>query len=87
MSKATENTETAVEKVIEPKDVKFRRLAVGRTRNAIKQLQGLGKLGTSAYVYTPEQVKAIFDAIAKEAETAYNKLMKVKSAVGNQFDL
>lgn len=62
----------------ESKADKFRRLASKRTQNALKQISGVGKLSTSAYEYTPEQVEKIFGAIQSAVDSAKAKFEKKK---------
>ncbi len=62
----------------ESKADKFRRLASKRTQNALKQISGIGKLSTSAYEYTPEQVEKIFGAIQSAVDNAKAKFEKKK---------
>lgn len=48
---------------------KFVQLAEARTKNAIKAIRIIGKLGNKhAYEYTPEDVKKIASALSKEVE-------------------
>lgn len=48
---------------------KFVELATARTRNAIRAIRIIGKLGNkNAYEYTPEDVKKIASAINREVE-------------------
>jgi len=63
----------------ESKADKFKRLASKRTNNAIKQIENIGKLSTSAYEYTPEQVEKIFDALQHTLDTAKAKFSKTKT--------
>ncbi len=70
----------------ETKADKFRRLASARTNNAIKQITGIGKLSTSAYEYTPEQVEKIFTALQDALDAAKQKFDKTKPTTA-QFTL
>ena len=48
---------------------KFVKLAENRTRNALKAIRTIGKLGNkSAYDYGPDDVKKIASALTKEIE-------------------
>ena len=60
----------------ESKAEKFKRLAEKRTQNALKQISGIGKLSSSAYEYTPEQIEKIFGALQSALDTARNKFEK-----------
>ncbi len=64
----------------ETKADKFKRLANGRAVNAIKAIRGLGKLATSAYERTPEQVDALDKAIGGELRDACGKLRGTATA-------
>ena len=64
----------------ESKAEKFKRLAQNRTNNALKQISGIGKLATSAYEYTPEQVEKIFGALQGALDEAKGKFEKTKSS-------
>lgn len=70
----------------ESKADKFKRLASKRTNNVIKMIEGIGKLSTSAYEYTPEQVDKIFDTIQMTLNTAHQKFTKEKKT-GTTFTL
>jgi hypothetical protein len=72
----------------EPKDAKFKRLAVPRIRKALSAIKQIGNLASSQYEYTPEQITKIFSALndafnASEAKFNAPKLEAEKSA----FDL
>ena len=62
----------------ESKADKFRRLASKRTNNALKQIEGIGKLSTSAYEYTPEQVEKIFGTLQAAIDLNREKFNKQK---------
>lgn len=70
----------------ESKADKFIRLANKRTNNAIKQITGIGKLSTSAYEYTDDQIVKIFDALQTTLDTARSKFEKKKDD-SNTFQL
>ena len=70
----------------ESKADKFKRLASKRTNNAIKAISSIGKLSTSAYEYTPEQVEKIFAAIGQACDEAKSKFEK-KKPESAQFSL
>ncbi len=70
----------------ESKADKFRRLASKRTNNVLKQISGIGKLSTSAYEYTPEQVDKIFSTLQDALDSARNKFEKTKKTE-NTFQL
>ncbi len=75
-----DNYETSDESVDnESKADKFKRLASKRTNNAIKQIENIGKLSTSAYEYTLEQVERIFGALQDTLDTAKAKFNKTKA--------
>ncbi len=84
----TEDMAEAVdaESVGESKADKFKRLAQGRTNNALKQITGIGKLATSAYEYTPEQVDKIFGALQAALDEAKGRFEK-KAQVKETFTL
>lgn len=58
----------------ENKREKFRRLANGRAVEAIAAIDRLGNLGTSAYEYSDQQVKALETAIADALKRAVGRL-------------
>ena len=58
----------------ETKAAKFTRLANGRYVNVVRGLRGLGKLGTSAYERTDEQVATLRKLILAELDDACAKL-------------
>lgn len=61
------------EKVPEPKDVKFRRLALRRVPVAIKRIRYVANLAnTSQYQYTDEQANKIITAIRDEVKAMEN---------------
>ena len=70
----------------ESKADKFRRIASHRTNNALKQITGIGKLSTSAYEYTPEQVEKIFGALQQALDDAKSRFEK-KPNNGPSFSL
>lgn len=70
----------------ESKADKFKRLATMRTNNALKAMNGLGKLASSSYEYTPEQVEKIFQALQKTLDNAKDKFTK-KAEEEEEFTL
>lgn len=66
--------------VEETKSDKFVRLAQARTIKIIKYIRSVGKLSTSAYDYTDEQVDSIVGVIRKEADELERRLRGVKPA-------
>ncbi len=71
----------------ESKEDKFRRLASNRVNNCLKQLELIGKLSSSAYKYTPEQVEKIFDALQSALDTTKAKFVKTEKKKDAGFSL
>ena len=71
----------------ESKADKFKRLAAKRTNNALKQINNLGNLSTSAYEYTPEQVEKIFGALQGALDECRAKFEKTKQKDNQEFTL
>ena len=61
----------------------FKRLAVRRTRNAIKQIELIGNLSSPNYEYTPEQVQKIVAVLNKSIENMQAEF----GSTGEEFDL
>lgn len=78
--------ETAEESTIdgETKAEKFARLASSRTTRAIQAIDSLGKLSSSAYEYTPEQIDKIFGALAEFCKTSYKKFQPKVAGESNK---
>ena len=53
----------------ESKSDKFKRLATKRVSNAIKIIELIGKLSSSAYQYTEEEVEKIFSSLQQTLDT------------------
>jgi ribosomal protein L7/L12 len=67
---------------------KFVELAEKRTRNAIKSIRIIGKLGNkNAYEYTPEDVKKIASALNKEIEAMKARMSHSGSKDTVDFEL
>lgn len=62
----------------ESKTDKFKRLANARVNVALKRIKLIGNLAGPGYEYTPEQVKAIEDALADAVESTMAKFDKTK---------
>lgn len=73
-----EKPESEADTSNESKADKFKRLATNRVNNAIKQIENLGKLSTSAYEYTDEQIDMIEGALREATDNALSKLRKTK---------
>lgn len=72
----------------ETKREKFVRLAEARTNRIIDTLQLLGNCSnTSAYEYTSDDVKQIFDAIEFEVREAKKKFTKGEGERSSKFTL
>jgi hypothetical protein len=62
-------------KIIKDKREKFVQLAENRTRNAIKAIRVIGKLGNKhAYEYTDADVRKIVGALSKEVESLRTRM-------------
>jgi hypothetical protein len=67
---------------------KFVKLAENRTRNAIKAIRVIGKLGNrSAYEYSEADVKKIASALAREIEALKARLVQSRSKDSVDFSL
>jgi len=58
--------------VAETKAAKFTRLAPPRVSKILDSIDNLSKLSGRGYEYTPEQIKAMFDAMGAELQKAYD---------------
>jgi ribosomal protein L7/L12 len=66
----------------------FVRIAEKRTRNAIKAIRIIGKLGNkNAYDYTEADVKKISSALNKEIETMRSRMSQTGSKEAVDFSL
>lgn len=67
---------------------KFKKLATQRVNNAIKQIKLISNLANKrTYDYSDDQVRAIFNALKSEVETAQAKFKAGNSQGGNNFSL
>jgi hypothetical protein len=67
---------------------KFVELATSRTRNAIKAIRIIGKLGNkNAYDYGPEDVKKIAAALTKEIEAMKARMSRARGKDVVDFEL
>ncbi len=67
---------------------KFVELAESRTRNAIKAIRVIGKLGNkSAYEYTESDVRKIASALTKEVDSLKTRMLSVGGKEGIDFNL
>jgi len=73
---------TAAEpKVREPKDVRFRKLAIKRVPNAIKRIRQVANLANRVqYEYTPAQAEKIVSALAVEMDRLEMAFQGIKPA-------
>lgn len=71
----------------ETKRQKFARLANSRVNNAYRQLASLGKLGTSAYERTDNDVKKIREILLREVNVACDKLAPSAAGAKNATGL
>jgi len=78
--------EAATAAVEETDAERFVRLAVKRTRHAVKDIALIGNLGAPQYESTPEQRKAVQDALTSALTDALRRLNGVKSTV-SEFSL
>lgn len=86
MVKKADNGKSAKDKVSEkapePKDVKFRRLALRRVPAAIKRIRHVANLATrSQYQYTDEQANKIIQVIRDEVKAMENAFAGRKQEV------
>ena len=67
---------------------KFKKLATQRVNNALKQIKLISNLANKrTYDYSDDQVRAIFNALKSEVETAQAKFKAGSSQGGNNFSL
>ena len=67
---------------------KFKKLATQRVNNALKQIKLISNLANRrTYDYSDDQVRAIFNALKSEVETAQAKFKAGNSQGGNNFSL
>tara|TARA_B100001057_G_scaffold459016_1_gene508817 strand:- start:308 stop:523 length:216 start_codon:yes stop_codon:yes gene_type:complete len=67
---------------------KFKKLATQRVNNALKQIKLISNLANKrTYDYSDDQVRAIFNALKSEVETAQAKFKAGNSQGGNNFSL
>lgn len=67
---------------------KFVKLAENRTRNAIKAIRVIGKLGNkNAYQYDDSDVQKIVRALSKEVESLRGRLGQTKAKDTVEFSL
>lgn len=73
---------------IKLKREKFVELAESRTKNAIKAIRIIGKLGNSnAYEYDESDVRKIVKALTNEVEAMKNRMSSTKASEGIDFKL
>lgn len=72
---------------VETKHDKFKRLATPRVTNALKKIELIGNLATSAYEYSPEEVDKIFSALQQTVESTKNRFSKSKKEETKKFEL
>ena len=67
---------------------KFKKLATQRVNNALKQIKLISNLANKrTYDYSDDQVRAFFNALKSEVETAQAKFKAGYSQGGNNFSL
>ena len=67
---------------------RFKKLATQRVNNALKQIKLISNLANKrTYDYSDDQVRAIFNALKSEVETAQAKFKAGNSQGGNNFSL
>ena len=67
---------------------KFKKLATQRVNNALKHIKLISNLANKrTYDYSDDQVRAIFNALKSEVETAQAKFKAGNSQGGNNFSL
>ena len=67
---------------------KFKKLATQRVNNALNQIKLISNLANKrTYDYSDDQVRAIFNALKSEVETAQAKFKAGNSQGGNNFSL
>ena len=70
----------------ESKSDKFKRLASKRVTNAIKMIELVGKLSSSAYEYTGEEIEKIFSTLQATLDNT-KALFSVKKSEVKKFEL
>jgi len=70
----------------ESKNDKFKRIATKRVRNAIKAIELIGKLSSSAYEYGEEEIEKIFSSMQVTLDATKSKFTPKKKEV-NTFQL
>lgn len=71
-----------VDKSMENKHEKFKRLATGRTNRILNNLRKLGNLSSPNYEYTDSEIEKIFSAIEKITSETRGKFKKGNIAKG-----
>lgn len=76
------NDHTTLDFALDPKRQKFVELTEKRTRNAVRAIQIIGKVGgnRSAYRYDEHDVDQIAAALAREIDTMRNRMLGSKRA-------
>ena len=71
----------------ETKHDKFKRLASKRVTNAIKKIELIGHLATSAYESTPEEVDKVVSAVQASIDGVKEKFSKTTRTDASKFQL
>ena len=70
----------------ESKSDKFKRLATKRVTKALKTIELIGKLSSSAYHYTEEEVEKIFSTLQQTVDNTKASFSSKKTG-GKKFEL
>jgi hypothetical protein len=83
-----DKTEAEKAKPKAEKREKFVKLAEGRTRNAIKAIRVIGKLGNkNAYQYDDADVQKIVRALSREVDALKARMSQTKGKDSVEFEL
>ncbi len=70
----------------ESKEEKFKRIATKRVRNAIRMIELIGKLSSSAYKYSQEEAEKIFSSLQQTLDNT-KALFSPKKSEEKKFEL
>ena len=71
----------------ESKSDKFKRIATKRVQNALKAIELIGKLSSSAYSYTEEDIEKIFSSLQVSLDNTKAKFSPRKQSNTPTFEL
>ncbi len=86
MSEINTPANAAISEEVETKEARFLRIATPRVNKVINAIQVLSNCSGSAYGYTEDQVKNMFDAIQEALDNAQAQFQPKTAKAKNTFN-